>query len=577
MKRISITSIATILLLLTACEQERYPATLTTADSLITVNADSARRVLAGMGGDSTTMTKSHQAYYNLLRLKADITSSVRQNSTAKALETLRYYETGGDRRMLPQAYCCVAGTYRDLNDAPQALDYYKKALDAMLGDGDTRLKGYINNQIGDLFLRQGMHGKAYEYYRHAFQTDSARKDTSATIKALVNMATASENTDTEKSLGLIQQARLLNEKADKEISTLIDKRLSVLFFNKGEYDSAWTHIQKPLRHIAPNDSCAIFSIASDIYLHKGFADSAKYFSLELMRMADVYGKKQASKTLAQIYLGEYNQVLGRKYVELYMAYVDSTEKIDTKAALANANSLYDYHAREKEIARMRMDKKTVIVALLCVFIIAGFVTSLLLFYNLKNKKRQQVLKLRIGLLNKLEEERRKQSESEMSTKAQEIESLTKELNYVKNSKTDLEKQLKEQKERFTAAVENSKSNQFAQDERRRLMLKSKAYSIARARLTANKPISQSEWAVIMDDLNGTLGDFRLLLYQAYDLSEQEYKISLLVKMGFKNVEIGILICRGENTISQTRKRLFTKITGKDGSASDFDELIKSL
>lgn len=577
MKRIYIINIAAVLLLLTACEQERYTAALATADSLITVNADSAKKMLTDIGGDSAKMTKSHQTYYNLLKLKADIMSSVRQSSTATALEIMHYYETGGDRRMLPQAYYCVACAYRDQNDAPQALDYYQKTLDAMLDDGDLQLKSYTNSQIGCLFQRQKLYGNAADYFYRSFQIDSIRKDTSSMIKALINMSLAYENGNMQRCLQCLQKARQLNGKANVDMSNLIDKRLSALFLNSEEYDSALVYIQKPLKHPSKGDSSAVFSIACDIYSHKGIADSAKYFSLELMRMGTVYEKKKAAKVLSRIYFEEHEPKLCLKYIDCYNGYVDSVEKLDAKQALLNANALYNYKIREKEIVQMKMERKTLIVTFLVVFIVGGFVTSLLIFYSFKNKQKQQTLRLRIALMDKLEKESQERNESKISEREHEIESLTQELNTVKNSRAGLAEQLQEQKKRLAFSIENGKKDQLAQDELKQRLLKSEAYSIATKKLKARKPISSSEWSTIMDDLEGMLSNFRVLLYQAYNLSEQEYRICLLIKMGFKNVEIGILVSRGENTISQMRKRLYTKITGKEGTASDFDRFIKAM
>lgn len=577
MKRIFIITAACVAFSLTACQPERYPATLTVADSLIMVNPDSAQKVLLSVNTGTAEMTTRQRMYYDLLRLSADAMRGVKPSSDTLALAILEYYETGGDQRLLPRAYCCVAGTYRDLNDAPQALDFYQKTLNAMPNDGDLRLRSYVNSEMGDLFLRQRIYGKAFEYYRRSFQIASIRNDTSCMTKTLTSMAKTFENANADKCLECLKRAKQLNGNADTDISNMIDARLSVSFLNKKEYDSAWAHIQKPLKSMSVDDSCAILCIASDIYIRKGLVDSAKQFCHELMRMENVNGRMQASKALARIYLGENNLVLGHKYMECYMACVDSMDKMDATMALVNANSLYNYQVREKEIARMRMDRKTIIVALLCVFAIGGFVTSLLLFYNLKNKKREQVLKLRIGLLDKLEKDHRERSESEMNAKEQVIESLTKELNSIKSSHSDLERVLREQKQRFASSIENGKSTPLVHDEQRLTLLKSKAYATARAKLAVSKPISPSEWTTIMEELDWMLGDFKLLLYQACDLSEHEYKISLLVKMGFKNVDIGILVSRGENSISQTRKRLYTKITGREGSASDFDKLIKSL
>ena len=60
-------------------------------------------------------------------------------------------------------------------------------------------------------------------------------------------------------------------------------------------------------------------------------------------------------------------------------------------------------------------------------------------------------------------------------------------------------------------------------------------------------------------------------------LSDSEYHVCLLVRAGFSPADIGILMQQSPSNISNIRKRLYLKMTGKDGSPKDFDKYIKSL
>jgi len=60
-------------------------------------------------------------------------------------------------------------------------------------------------------------------------------------------------------------------------------------------------------------------------------------------------------------------------------------------------------------------------------------------------------------------------------------------------------------------------------------------------------------------------------------LSDSEYHVCLLVRAGFSPADIGILMQQSPSNISNIRKRLYQKMTGKDGSPKDFDKYIKSL
>ena len=60
-------------------------------------------------------------------------------------------------------------------------------------------------------------------------------------------------------------------------------------------------------------------------------------------------------------------------------------------------------------------------------------------------------------------------------------------------------------------------------------------------------------------------------------LSESEYELCLLVKLGFAPSQISLLTGRSRSDITNIRKRLYNRITGKDGTSKDFDRYIKSL
>lgn len=151
------------------------------------------------------------------------------------------------------------------------------------------------------------------------------------------------------------------------------------------------------------------------------------------------------------------------------------------------------------------------------------------------------------------------------------------ELRDVTRSKSELEKELCEQKEKLRAAIEGNQQQAEMRKERDAALLKSVSFSLLHDKVCESKPISISEWKQIEAEIDSILPEFKTILYQAYELSELEYHICLLIKMGFKNNEISVLVSRTPNAVSQARKRLYAKITGKEGSPADLDAIVKSL
>ena len=81
----------------------------------------------------------------------------------------------------------------------------------------------------------------------------------------------------------------------------------------------------------------------------------------------------------------------------------------------------------------------------------------------------------------------------------------------------------------------------------------------------------------IVDLLHDICPDFLSALDQLGELNELEYEVRLLLKLGISPASISQLVLREKTTISAVRRRLYKKITGQNGTPSDWDEIILSL
>ena len=81
----------------------------------------------------------------------------------------------------------------------------------------------------------------------------------------------------------------------------------------------------------------------------------------------------------------------------------------------------------------------------------------------------------------------------------------------------------------------------------------------------------------IVNLLHDICSDFLHVLYQLGELNELENEVSLLLKLGISPVSISQIVLREKTTISAIRRRLYKKITGQNGTPSDWDEIILSL
>ena len=189
----------------------QYPPVLQEADSLCAVLPDSAVSLLRAVAEDMRQEPEHVQKRFHLLTIKADDKAYITHTSDSLILSLVDYYEHGGDKAYLGEAYYYAGSTYRDLGDAPRALDYYQKALDAMPGDENLKVKSKVYAQMGELFGYQKLYRNALSSYQQSYQCDISLNDTIGMIYNLRDMGFAFRGLNKpDSTLYLLNQAHEL-------------------------------------------------------------------------------------------------------------------------------------------------------------------------------------------------------------------------------------------------------------------------------------------------------------------------------------------------------------------------------
>ena len=155
--------------LMFACKNvEPYPNTLLRIDSLTIHHSDSALYMLNLLDDFMPTQSEEIRMYHCLLKARAMEGCHKPHTSDSLMRQAVKYYQKNGPSEKLMEAYFLLACVYRDLNDAPNALEYYQKATDVRTEYPHHLLKSQAYSQMGILFTYQGMHYEAMEVYRKA-------------------------------------------------------------------------------------------------------------------------------------------------------------------------------------------------------------------------------------------------------------------------------------------------------------------------------------------------------------------------------------------------------------------------
>ena len=95
--------------------------------------------------------------------------------------------------------------------------------------------------------------------------------------------------------------------------------------------------------------------------------------------------------------------------------------------------------------------------------------------------------------------------------------------------------------------------------------------------LNEGRSLSESDWTELTEAVDGVYNGFSEKLYSLYNMSDQDYRVSLLIKVRIQPKDIATLTAHSKESIASTRSRLYQKVFGKKGSTKDWDDFILSI
>ena len=208
--------------------------------------------------------------------------------------------------------------------------------------------------------------------------------------------------------------------------------------------------------------------------------------------------------------------------------------------------------------------------------LIIGMVVYAVLFVvTVQNSRRKMVaMHEKIRTLQESQQAQSLQSITENETKIAELETLLKKLGD-ENSLLRLE--LEEKKATLdynnkVARLENEK-----REHADTMIFSSDVYQRIQACLNSGRSMTHQDWTELTEVVNSIYTGFTEKLYSLYRMSEQDYHVSLLIKVRIQPKDIALLTAHSKESVASTRSRLYSKVFGIKGSSKDWDDFILSL
>ena len=559
-----------------SCGQQATDRDIAVADSLSEAAPQRAMTLIDSLEGEST-MSKSR--HMKLLLLKAKVRNKLIMPMSTDSLKDIAdYFDKHGDSNERMLAYYILGFAYQRSQDAPMALQYFHEAAakaDTTDSNCDFLTLHRIHVWSAEILRSQFAFSDAFHENSLAFKYAMKAKDTLSAIityEQKANIYSKQYLIDSvisirEKLYGLYSKYGYKREAA-YSLGPLIDiyakngniskakHALDVYEKMSGRFDK-YGNIKKGLE--------VHYAIKGYYYLSINDYDSARLCFDKCLKTTSNYPNDfgYSYEGLTELYKKLHRPDSVAKYSELTRQMTDSfyarmsTEHLQQMQAMYNYNR---YRQTTEEAEKDALRTKYISIIIIMAIMAAAIGGALAVRTYIMRKRRARV--------NEIKEYER--SISELKKAKRELNILT------ENRQTRMESLIKE-KEKEIERLQKEKAEY------------EKNKDIA-ARITpfADEPVVRILRRHAEKEHVTMSGEERKMLISLFDshekisrlkavLNESEYELCLLVKLGFAPSLISLLTGRSLQDIANIRKRMYNRITGKDGSSRDFDKFIKSL
>ena len=560
------------LLSVVSCGQQAADRDIAAADSLSEAAPQRAMTLIDSLEGESA-MNKSR--HMKLLLLKAKVRNKLAMPMSTDSLKYIAdYFDKHGDSNERMLAYYIIGCVYQRSQDAPMALQYFHEAAakaDTTDSSCDFLTLHRIHAWSAEILKSQFAFSDAFHENSLAFKYAMKAKDT---LNAII---TYEKKSNIYNALGISDSAIFIRKKlyglyskygyekeAVRSLGLLINygvenKELSDVkhYINLYEHKSGNFNDKGDIKK-----GVEIYYVTKGRYLAEiNELDSAEYYFRKCARTAKNYSDlKYCFDDLADIYRKRNRPDSVAKYADLARMMTDSayaqmsTEHLQQMQAMYNYNR-YRQTAEEAEKDALRTKYISIIIIMAIMAAAIGGALAV----------RTYIMRKRRARVNEIKEYKRKINELE--TSRAELESINSGLNAEVNRMIEEKtKKIDILKTEYEKNFNNVKDKDLFECEPIVIQIRWKARK-------TTKPMDKDE----ISRLKELFKDYRPLSNWENTLNNNEYLICLLVRLDFVPAEICILTDLSSSNISNIRKRLLEKMTGREGSPKDFDKYIKSL
>ena len=563
-----------LLIGITACVNPKGKEVLAEAERLVQASPDSALLVLEQAEKETATYPHRNRMRYLLLQAEAMNKAYLPLDSITYMDEVLDYYLSHGNRDERMRACYLMGSVWRDRRNSPLALQYFRDAIgeaDTTATDCDYAQVSRIYAQMARLFDRQRYPQMELEQWKQAMRYALLAKDTLMYIQC-------------QEYIG--------------DAYFLLGKEDSVLYFTQQAYEAYLKYGRKDWAaatqiviadYYLKHDSLANAKQALDEYRNgSGFfegdgnvssgyeifyyyigeyyekmarLDSAVFYYRKLLNYpADIMNAESGYKGLMSVYTRMHEVDSVAKYAQLFANANDTANLRNSANEISRTQALYDYSESQRIAVEKSEENQRLWLGLCVCFVMLSFGGTGIYLYERKQKTTRMLAN-------------RKYTDLMMQ-----YHQAMEELQSIRSNKQQFQQQKEQEIEKLqqmlAAYQEHSHAGQW---ELEQSLLQHDIVKRMHQHACKLAVPSDAEWNDLQGVVEKSLPEFyaKLSANEA-QLTDQEWKVCLLVKLNFIPSELTVLLNLSKQRVTNIRTHLNQKLFGESGSRT-FDSNLHKL
>lgn len=556
---------------------------------------DSAHNVLMKLKDNTYEMSEAEKMRYEVCRVSAKNKMYVSLKDEEEAMQrAVEYYDKHGSPDEKMDACLLLGSVYRDMGDAPQALEWFDKAITyGEKGTNKTQL-AKIHGQKADLFYRQRL-------------LDNALVE----LRIMENIATEIGDRELAVNANSFTSSVYYSMKEYDYVIAVDEKSYNIYITEFKDTISAATELATSIssyiklgRYDKAGQLMKIYENWSDDFDEKGYLrpgrgsfyiDKADYFrGMQMLDSSVVYYRKSLDSiepanrcmgfyNLACIFeeLGETDSVA--KYALIACGYSQKYfEELQTNT-LQQIEATYNYGRYKQESAEKALEaekSRNFTYVLLSIFVLSlGAICFTWAIWRQKKKREMEHVLVRLEKA-KIDAYRISAERNELKAQLEEKVAMIGELRKRAEIATESNASIMVLQKLQSEVEQLNKDLAIAENNYSRMMNESENI-LTTLLLKANSGINvnEKEWKRLEEYTKMVYPRFFDNLLSAVPNINQDYvRIAALVKLDFSTTHIASLVCRSVTAVSNARRRMYEKAHKYSaGNAELADKWIKGL